>query len=108
MKTILIIVSFGALILVSVWYYYSNSKMSMTQNTPTQANLNSTPDSKTILVAGGCFWCVEADLEKLPGVISAVSGYAGGESTNPTYETYKNGGHREVVEITYDEKNNLF
>lgn len=58
--------------------------------------------STTMLVAGGCFWCVEADIEKLPGVLGAVSGYAGGESTNPTYETYKAGGHREVVEITYD------
>jgi peptide methionine sulfoxide reductase msrA/msrB len=45
---------------------------------------------------------VEADLEKTPGVIAAVSGYAGGTLDNPTYETYKNGGHREVVEVTYD------
>jgi peptide methionine sulfoxide reductase msrA/msrB len=56
----------------------------------------------TALVAGGCFWCVEADLEKLPGVIEVVSGYAGGTSENPTYETYAAGGHREVVEVTYD------
>ncbi len=56
----------------------------------------------TALVAGGCFWCVEADLEKLPGVKAAVSGYAGGTSENPTYETYAASGHREVVEVTYD------
>lgn len=61
-----------------------------------------TNEARTMLVAGGCFWCVESDLEKLPGVISAVSGYAGGETENPTYETYKAGGHREVVEVTYD------
>lgn len=54
------------------------------------------------LVAGGCFWCVEADLEKLPGVIEAVSGYAGGTSDTPSYETYAAAGHREVVEVTYD------
>lgn len=56
----------------------------------------------TMLVAGGCFWCVEADLEQLPGVLSVVSGYAGGTTDNPTYENYGAGGHREVVLVTYD------
>ena len=64
---------------------------------------NSTADITTALVAGGCFWCVEADLEKLPGVIEAVSGYAGGETEQPTYENYAAGGHREVVEVQYDQ-----
>jgi peptide methionine sulfoxide reductase msrA/msrB len=57
---------------------------------------------QTALVAGGCFWCVEADLEKTAGVISVVSGYAGGSTENPTYSNYGSGGHREVVEVTYD------
>ena len=57
---------------------------------------------QTALVAGGCFWCVEADVRKLPGVISAMSGYAGGTTTQPTYETYATGGHREVVLVEYD------
>jgi len=61
-----------------------------------------TKGARTILVAGGCFWCVEADLEKTPGVIAAVSGYAGGTTENPTYQNYGAGGHREVVEVTYD------
>ncbi len=56
----------------------------------------------TMLVAGGCFWCVESDLEKLPGVIEAVSGYAGGNTENPTYSDYAKGGHREVVEVQYN------
>jgi len=60
------------------------------------------PSIQTVMVAGGCFWCVEADLEKTPGVIEVVSGYAGGSLENPTYETYKAAGHREVVEVTYD------
>ena len=60
------------------------------------------PDIKTMIVAGGCFWCVEADLEKMPGVIEAVSGYSGGSTENPTYQDYGSGGHREVVEVTYD------
>ena len=63
-------------------------------------------DSKTkircAIINGGCFWCVEADMQKLPGVISAVSGYAGGSTEQPTYENYAAGGHREVVEVEYD------
>lgn len=62
----------------------------------------SEPAITTALVAGGCFWCVEADLEKTLGVIAAVSGYAGGTTENPTYNNYGDGGHREVVEVTYD------
>lgn len=61
-----------------------------------------TTNTKTALFAGGCFWCVEADFEKGPGVMYAVSGYAGGTTEDPTYEDYAAGGHREVVEVTYD------
>ena len=56
----------------------------------------------TLMIAGGCFWCVESDLEKLPGVLEAVSGYAGGTTENPTYSNYVSGGHREVVLVTYN------
>jgi peptide methionine sulfoxide reductase msrA/msrB len=59
-------------------------------------------DTQTMIVAGGCFWCVESDLEKLTGVLSVVSGYSGGTTQNPTYENYGAGGHREVVKVTYD------
>ena len=59
-------------------------------------------DIQTMIVAGGCFWCVESDLEKLDGVVSVISGYSGGTTENPTYENYGSGGHREVVEVTYD------
>lgn len=52
------------------------------------------------IVAGGCFWCVEADFEKVPGVIDVVSGYSGGTMENPTYKNHD--GHYEVVQITYD------
>jgi peptide methionine sulfoxide reductase msrA/msrB len=68
----------------------------------TEETSSTSSDIKTMIVAGGCFWCVEADLEKLPGVIEVVSGYAGGDTENPTYENYGSGGHREVVEVTYD------
>ena len=54
--------------------------------------------------AGGCFWCVESDFDKVPGVIETVSGYMGGRKTNPTYEEVSAGGtgHTESVQITYD------
>ena len=56
------------------------------------------------VVAGGCFWCVEADFEKVPGVVSVVSGYTGGSVENPTYKQVVAGGtgHYEAVEITFD------
>jgi len=59
---------------------------------------------KTLVVAGGCFWCVESDFDKLPGVVETVSGYAGGTVDNPTYEQVTQGGtgHHEAVRITYD------
>lgn len=59
---------------------------------------------RTITVAGGCFWCVEADFEKVRGVKEAVSGFAGGTTANPTYQQVTRGGtgHLEAVQITYD------
>ena len=54
--------------------------------------------------AGGCFWCVEAGFEQLPGVKAAVSGYSGGSETNPTYRQVALGqtGHTEAVQVYYD------
>jgi peptide methionine sulfoxide reductase msrA/msrB len=54
--------------------------------------------------AGGCFWCTEADFEKLPGVIKVVSGYTGGKRENPTYEQVSSGGtgHVEAIQVYYD------
>ncbi|CAM3951821.1 peptide-methionine (R)-S-oxide reductase MsrB [Vibrio neonatus] len=59
---------------------------------------------KTATLAGGCFWCTEADLEKLPGVIDVVSGYAGGTEKNPTYKQVAAGktGHIEAIQVKYD------
>ena len=58
----------------------------------------------TAIFAGGCFWCVESDMEALDGVIEAVSGYAGGGLENPTYKQVSAGGtgHLEAVEVTFD------
>lgn len=58
--------------------------------------------AKTVF-AGGCFWCMEADFEKLPGVTNVISGFTGGSIKNPTYNG-DHRGHYEAVEITYDPK----
>lgn len=55
----------------------------------------------TAVFAGGCFWCMEADFEKLPGVSAAVSGFTGGTLPNPTYHG-NHEGHVEAVQVTYD------
>ena len=55
---------------------------------------------KELIVAAGCFWCVESDFEKLDGVQEVVSGYAGGEMLNPTYQNH--GLHTEAAKIIYD------
>jgi peptide-methionine (S)-S-oxide reductase len=63
------------------------------------------PEKRAIATfAGGCFWCVEADFDKVDGVISTTSGYTGGRVANPTYSQVSAGGtgHTEAVEIVYD------
>jgi methionine-S-sulfoxide reductase len=56
--------------------------------------------TQSLVLAGGCFWCVEHDLRNAEGVIEVVSGYSGGELVTPTYENHE--GHKEVVLVTYD------
>jgi peptide-methionine (S)-S-oxide reductase len=56
---------------------------------------------KSIVIGGGCFWCIEAVFQRVKGVEKVVSGYAGGDLIDPTYENH--GSHAEVVQITYDE-----
>ena len=59
---------------------------------------------ETAIFAGGCFWCIEAPFDKVPGVISAVSGYTGGPEDNPSYKQVASGstGHREAVRVVFD------
>lgn len=56
--------------------------------------------------AGGCFWCMESDFEKLPGVLTVVSGYTGGDEVNPSYNDVSSGstGHTEAIEVSFDPK----
>lgn len=62
--------------------------------------------TKSLILAGGCFWCVEHDLHEASGVVSITSGYSGGESADPTYENHS--GHREVVLVEYNDENTSY
>ena len=72
----------------------------------TVLSFSQTPSMEKAVFAGGCFWCEETAFEGKPGVISAVSGYAGGHTANPSYDQVSAGGtgHAESVEVTYDPK----
>ena len=61
-------------------------------------------DGHIAVFAGGCFWCIESDFEKLEGVREAISGYTGGTVDNPTYKqvSYEDTGHYEAVQVFYD------
>jgi peptide-methionine (S)-S-oxide reductase len=69
-----------------------------------QAPAPAPAQTATATFAGGCFWCVESDFDKVPGVISTTSGYTGGTVPNPTYHQVSAGGtgHAEAVEVVYD------
>jgi peptide-methionine (S)-S-oxide reductase len=62
------------------------------------------PGLETATFAGGCFWCVEADFDKIEGVVSTTSGYMGGHVAKPTYAQVTSGrtGHAEVVQVQFD------
>ena len=65
---------------------------------------NDGKNEKIATFAGGCFWCTEADFEKVPGVVKVISGYTGGQKENPTYEEVSSGktGHLEAIQVFYD------
>ena len=75
-----------------------------TSTASTQREGTTQKDRAIATLAGGCFWCVEADFEKVAGVTEAISGYAGGEEPNPTYQQVSSGrtGHVEVVQVMFD------
>lgn len=87
----------AAILIVAIWLFIGPKK-------ETEASMTNNRNLETATLAGGCFWCVEADFAKLRGVEKVVSGYAGGAVQNPSYEDVTGGetGHREAVQITFD------
>jgi peptide-methionine (S)-S-oxide reductase len=85
-------------VLLSFFLTFAAVSVSVAQTTPQQTS------QAVATFAGGCFWCTEADFDKVPGVLSTTSGYTGGKIANPTYEKVSAGGtgHAEAVEIVYD------
>jgi len=72
--------------------------------TPIAQGIESRNTIEKAILAGGCFWCVESDFDKIEGVIKTVSGYTGGAEKNPTYKQVSRGltSHTEAVEISFD------
>jgi len=91
---VFILISFSLLIMGYQSLQY-NKGNAMDENQTKQA---------TATFAGGCFWCMESDFEKIDGVIRATSGYTGGKTEHPTYEEVSSGntGHVESVQVVYD------
>jgi peptide methionine sulfoxide reductase msrA/msrB len=71
---------------------------------PLSAGFSADAKHEMATFAGGCFWCMDAAFEDLPGVINVITGYTGGHTENPTYDEVSAGrtGHAEAIQVTYD------
>lgn len=92
------------LIALAVLLGGTTTGFSQKMNTPESKSKSNTNATELATYGGGCFWCVEAIFQRLDGVKSVVSGYAGGQRDNPTYEEVCTGatGHAEVIQIEFD------
>ena len=112
MKYIYIIVAVVALVAFVVVRNTKNSTKNVNKESIDEGSNNNSSlaknyndkDVDTIYLAGGCFWGVEAYMKKIKGIVDVTSGYANGNTENPSYEDvlYKNSGHAEAVEVKYD------
>ncbi len=93
-------------VLLGGLYYWSSTSQSGRQTATLVADAADLKGLKVATFAGGCFWCVEAGFEKVPGVRAAISGFSGGKEKNPDYYEVAGGktGHTESVQIYYDDK----
>jgi peptide-methionine (S)-S-oxide reductase len=88
----------------SIYILFAASALNFTALAQSTNSMNTTSKTEIAYLGGGCFWCMEAVFERLPGVISVTSGFAGGTTENPTYEEVctETTGHAEVTEIEFD------
>lgn len=103
MKTLIIIFFISISLLIEYHHALSTDKMDK-EDSMEKPMADKMMNTETAVFAGGCFWCIESDFEKVPGVIEAVSGYTGGQVANPTYKQVSDGGtgHLESVKVIYD------
>ena len=89
---------------LAVYVLLASSALLAPAAEPARTMTNQTNKSEFATLGGGCFWCLEATFELLPGVKAVVNGYAGGHKENPTYEEVctKTTGHAEVVQVEFD------
>lgn len=99
---IMIFLVFG--IIVAEFQPFKENNSEVLEKGPWAAMKKENVDLKTATFAGGCFWCVESDFEKVGGVVEVISGYTGGRVENPTYKQVSAGGtgHAEAVQVFYD------
>lgn len=92
------------LLIIAIILIVSGAYLATTQAMDKESNPEIPSNAKEAYLAGGCFWCMEAAYEELPGVYEVVSGYMGGTVENPTYKQVTSGttGHREAVKIYYN------
>jgi peptide methionine sulfoxide reductase msrA/msrB len=104
LTTLVVIFSISTITFMFSKFTKSTTLNLNTNNMPVQQNTKIPKNAQTAYFAGGCFWCIEASFQETPGVVDAISGYAGGQVENPSYEQVTNGttGHRESVKVVYD------
>ena len=96
-------------VFIQVWLFSAVclgliAKVDKNEHVTSARSENLDPKTQFALIGGGCFWCTEAVFEQIDGVISVISGYAGGQTENPTYKDIctGNSGHAEVIKIRFD------
>ena len=93
----------GIILALAGWWFYATPRQP--PEAPGQTSAAVLPAGSEVAVfAGGCFWCTEADFDKVPGVLATTSGYTGGKTANPTYAEVSSHttGHAEAVQVVFD------